>query len=554
MLRNAKVTVDNKLCYTFAPDYHRPIATEITCNPPLVGRKVRIQKDNDTSLPFLALCQVQVWVCNNNYYGFDCTNTCGNCSGGTCQPWSGECPRGCSAGYQTPGCEAGYQPPLCKEFCTNDSYGLNCSNTCGNCSEGTSCNPVSGECPLGKAACPVVDNEISTCTRPTMTTKCTDGYVVAGCTHTCGRCSNRAPCISTTELCPTECEDGWQTDQCKASKGLPIGRSTVRVALVRFDSRVEIINGFLDSLAVFTESVCNMTYPSNFGTNTGGALRTVRETVLEGREKEDGVKDVVITITDGMSEDPDATKEETTLLREQGVQLVWLYVYKVAGPIVDEKNFMDSQGDTVTWIESFRDLSDDVFWQVLEAVGAERSPMMLIGEEFSLLTTRPFSAVHVTVLWTTDPGAADDRRETHFSPRASVTLPSRRCPRRQIVREVGMDTIVLKRVDIAWETVSVAGPVAGAAVGCAVVFFIIGAVFGWWLRKSRFQQPSANGSSPCGISMTSDTGTSRSTSRSDKKVDTTPDYTTNVYDALKARDDNNTTAYTSLNFHTDVHR
>lgn len=63
-------------------------------------------------------------------------------------------------------------------------------------------------------------------------------------------------------------------------RGLPIGRSTVRVALVRFDSRVEIINGFLDSLAVFTESVCNMTYPSNFGTNTGGALRTVRETVM----------------------------------------------------------------------------------------------------------------------------------------------------------------------------------------------------------------------------------------------------------------------------------
>lgn len=99
--------------------------------------------------------------------------------------------------------------------------------------------------------------------------------------------------------------------------------------------------------------------------------------VLEGREKEDGVKDVVITITDGMSEDPDATKEETTLLREQGVQLVWLYVYKVAGPIVDEKNFMDSQGDTVTWIESFRDLSDDVVWQVLEAVGAGKKATII---------------------------------------------------------------------------------------------------------------------------------------------------------------------------------
>lgn len=39
-------------------------------------------------------------------------------------------------------------------------------------------------------------------------------------------------------------------------------------------------------------------------------------------------------------------------------------------------------------------LRDIYYWQ-------ERSPMMLIGEEFSLLTRRPFSAVHVTVSWTT---------------------------------------------------------------------------------------------------------------------------------------------------------
>ncbi|XP_025108267.1 multiple epidermal growth factor-like domains protein 11 isoform X3 [Pomacea canaliculata] len=109
------------------------------------------------------------------------------------------------------------------------------------------------------------------------------------------------------------------------------------------------------------------------------------------------------------------------------------------------------------------------------------------------------------------------------------------------------------------ETVSVAGPVAGAAVGSGVFFFIIGVVVGWWLRKSRSQQPSANDSSPYEIPMMGDTGTSRSTSRPDDKVDTTHDYTnigytTNVYDSLKAPDDNNTTAYTSLDFHTDVHR
>ncbi|XP_025108279.1 multiple epidermal growth factor-like domains protein 10 isoform X2 [Pomacea canaliculata] len=110
------------------------------------------------------------------------------------------------------------------------------------------------------------------------------------------------------------------------------------------------------------------------------------------------------------------------------------------------------------------------------------------------------------------------------------------------------------------ETVSVAGPVAGAAVGCSVVFFIVGAVFSWWLRKSRSQQPSATGSSPYEIPIISDSGTARPTSRPNEKVDTTPDYTnigytTNVYEALKAPDDNNTTPYTSLDFHTqsDVH-
>ncbi|PVD24654.1 hypothetical protein C0Q70_15138 [Pomacea canaliculata] len=102
------------------------------------------------------------------------------------------------------------------------------------------------------------------------------------------------------------------------------------------------------------------------------------------------------------------------------------------------------------------------------------------------------------------------------------------------------------------ETVSVAGPVAGAAVGSGVVLFIVGAIFGWWLRKSRSQQPSARGHSPYEIPMTSDAGISTSTSRLDDKVDTTPDYTnigytTNVYDALKAPDDSNTTAYTDSN-------
>lgn len=66
----------------------------------------------------------------------------------------------------------------------------------------------------------------------------------------------------------------------KIVSGLPIGQTTVRVALVRFDRDVSIINHFLDNLQAVTDSVWNMTYPDAAGTNTGGALKEVREKVM----------------------------------------------------------------------------------------------------------------------------------------------------------------------------------------------------------------------------------------------------------------------------------
>ncbi|XP_025107164.1 collagen alpha-1(XII) chain-like [Pomacea canaliculata] len=145
----------------------------------------------------------------------------------------------------------------------------------------------------------------------------------------------------------------------KIVSGLPIGQTAVRVALVRFDRDVSIINHFLDNLQAVTDSVWNMTYPDAAGTNTGGALKEVREKVFDVR-KEDGVKDIVITITDGESDQVDVTEEQASLLRDQGAQLVWLYIYKGGGPLEDEKNFMEEQGDSVIVVDHFDKLTDDI--------------------------------------------------------------------------------------------------------------------------------------------------------------------------------------------------
>ncbi|PVD24660.1 hypothetical protein C0Q70_15145 [Pomacea canaliculata] len=97
------------------------------------------------------------------------------------------------------------------------------------------------------------------------------------------------------------------------------------------------------------------------------------------------------------------------------------------------------------------------------------------------------------------------------------------------------------------DTVSLAGPVAGAAVGCSVAFFIIGIVTGLCLRRIRSQQPSSALRSPNDISMTREISTSMPIPRPEEKLENSSDYSNiNLYDSLKDRDDNNTSSYANL--------
>ena len=46
-------------------------------------------------------------VCDDGYYGMNCTSICGNCSeNAECYKTTGECPGGCSSSWK---------PPFCKE-------------------------------------------------------------------------------------------------------------------------------------------------------------------------------------------------------------------------------------------------------------------------------------------------------------------------------------------------------------------------------------------------------------------------------------------------------
>ncbi|PVD24662.1 hypothetical protein C0Q70_15147 [Pomacea canaliculata] len=82
------------------------------------------------------------------------------------------------------------------------------------------------------------------------------------------------------------------------------------------------------------------------------------------------------------------------------------------------------------------------------------------------------------------------------------------------------------------ETVSLAGPMAGVAVGCSVAFFIIGLVTGFnELFKSGTSIPIPHHEEKPDISPSSNTS----------------DYSNiNVYEALKGGDDDTTSPYTSL--------
>ncbi|XP_053397991.1 cell death abnormality protein 1-like isoform X2 [Mercenaria mercenaria] len=78
--------------------------------------------------------------CGKGVYGVNCEGKCGQCTDDECHPETGECLRGCLAGYTG---------PLCKDNCSDGYFGANCTIQCGHCLLGKPCDKFTGQCVEG---------------------------------------------------------------------------------------------------------------------------------------------------------------------------------------------------------------------------------------------------------------------------------------------------------------------------------------------------------------------------------------------------------------------
>ncbi|XP_041363458.1 uncharacterized protein LOC121378800 [Gigantopelta aegis] len=92
------IFVDESRCYQWKSSPGPPTVFNITCDK--TGQIVKFQVPRQE---YLTLCEVQIFVCADGYWGQSCSNICGNCRIGTsCNKQDGSCT-----------CQIGWAPPKC---------------------------------------------------------------------------------------------------------------------------------------------------------------------------------------------------------------------------------------------------------------------------------------------------------------------------------------------------------------------------------------------------------------------------------------------------------
>ncbi|XP_046578481.1 multiple epidermal growth factor-like domains protein 10 [Haliotis rubra] len=240
-----QVLVNGDLCVPVSgttPDWlHGPVTNpvDVTCTHVMKGNNVTIT----ISGQFLTLCEVQVFVCSDGWFGSDCNKQC------QCLDPSEVCDK--ETGYCRSGCAAGKHGPGCQQDCDHGHYGVSCSYTCGQCSGSSDCQKVNGTCTQGcqqgysPPLCKVCNdrwfgtncskqckcqNEIEVCDKTTgsCTSGCRAGKTGVGCqddcvqgqygincSSTCGQCSRSSDCNKDDGHCTQGCQIGYLLPLCK---------------------------------------------------------------------------------------------------------------------------------------------------------------------------------------------------------------------------------------------------------------------------------------------------------------------------------------------------
>ncbi|XP_046566124.1 uncharacterized protein LOC124274790 [Haliotis rubra] len=103
-----EIYVGCQLCFQWSTNTYPPVIA-------LTGNNLTIQAND-----FLALSEVQIFVCSDGWFGEDCDKQC-HCTQNTevCDKITGQCLRGCAPGYMGPDCQT-------------DGYYGDCTFKCGN--------------------------------------------------------------------------------------------------------------------------------------------------------------------------------------------------------------------------------------------------------------------------------------------------------------------------------------------------------------------------------------------------------------------------------------
>ncbi|XP_048252782.1 receptor-type tyrosine-protein phosphatase epsilon-like [Haliotis rufescens] len=191
-VNSMKVRVGNTTCYTHDPARHVTTVMDIRCVNVTQGRLLSVSLTAGT---YLSLCEVQVLVCDDHWFGPNCSNQCHCMNNATCDKTTGYCGNWCGDGWTGNDCQT---------ECNNYTFGVNCFKNC-HCDQNTTCAKTTGYCKSGCAA-----GWIGTGCQ----TACQNNTFGLNCTHQC-HCMNNTKCDKTKGYCKNGCAAGWTGNVCQ---------------------------------------------------------------------------------------------------------------------------------------------------------------------------------------------------------------------------------------------------------------------------------------------------------------------------------------------------
>uniref|UniRef100_K1RI85 Multiple epidermal growth factor-like domains 10 n=1 Tax=Magallana gigas TaxID=29159 RepID=K1RI85_MAGGI len=249
-LSKTEVDENSTLCYKDGPLLPFLHFTTTTCA--MIGRYVTFYNERFDKQTFPAeyevynvfteLCEVFIFACRKRWYGVNCSQQCsGHCRNNTpCHHVTGQCDRGC---------DAGWTGAFCDQECPFGLFGMDCRERCsGHCKNNESCHHIFGLCRSGcqdgyngtrcddscmdgyhgsncslvcSSNCKTCRHTDGLCTCKTgwtglnCTTECNDGTYGYSCTNICsGHCLNDSPCNKRSGHCDGGCNPGYTNIDC----------------------------------------------------------------------------------------------------------------------------------------------------------------------------------------------------------------------------------------------------------------------------------------------------------------------------------------------------